>query len=368
MATFQLLSSPARILATPVKGSLALLSALICANLSAQPPSPVTLAEVKLERVQEQITLTGTTTAWRQASLSVRVDGLVTTLLVDDGSEVEAGDPILTLDTRLAELDVTAASARLNESRATLKEAIRVRDELRRLKQGRHASESAIQSAAAQVEIARAAVAAARAVLARSEELLERHQLAAPFAGMVVSKQVELGEWVKRDEAAVELVSLEQLRVRASASQRDYPRIKPGAKVETRFDALPERRFAGSVLARIAQGDARTRTFPILIDLANPERLLAPGMSARVVIQLVDDEGAQLTVPRDAVVIRSDGLRQVWRVQSEGEQLKAHPITVEIGRANGSRLEIVSDEMSAGDRVVLLGNERLRPGQAVELR
>ena len=327
---------------------------------------PVTLAEVKREVLREQAVLTGSTIPWRRAELSVRVDGLVTELFVDEGTMVAVGDPILTLDARLAEHDQAAAAARLREAEARHKDAIRVRDELLRLKRGRHASETETQSAIAQVEIAAAAMRGDQATLARARELVARHRLGAPFAGMVVTKHVEVGEWAKRDRAAVELVALDKLRIRAVVPQRDYGRIAPGAQASIRFDAFPKRRFDGTVLARVARGDDRSRTFPLLIDLPNPDGLLAPGMSARVKVELAGARNEALTVPRDAVVSKTDGSRSVWRVRTEDGLLKANPVRVEIGRASGDRLEVLRGGLDAGDRVVLLGNERLRPGQIVE--
>jgi RND family efflux transporter MFP subunit len=297
--------------------------------------------EVVSETLHEQAVLSGTTEAPHRAELSTRVDGLVTELLVDEGTVVAEDEPILVLDARLAELEADAAAARVEEAEARHRDAIRVRDELLSLKKGRHASEAEIESAVAAVDIAAAALAAERAALARAREIVYRHRLTAPFSGMVVARNVEVGEWVQRDEAAVEIVALDRMRVRAQLPQRDYVRVLPGAAASLRFDALPERDVDGEVLVRVASGDPRSRSFPVLIDLPNPKRLLAPGMSARVRIDLAAGPGesgrASLTVPRDAVVAKSDG----------------------------SREEVVAGELAAGDRVVLLGNERLRPGQTV---
>lgn len=328
-------------------------------------PSPVTLADVMRESLQEQAVLTGTAEPLREAELSTRIDGLVTRLLVDEGDTVEAGQPILELDARLAELEVEAARARVEEARARHDDAIRRRDELLELKKGRHASETDIQSAIANVDMTAAALSAERAALSRAEELRDRHRLSAPFAGIIAAKHVETGEWVQRDEAAVELVSLDTLRIRATLPQRDYVRVGAGADVTLRFDALPDRDFPGRVLTRVASGNVNTRSFPVLIDIPNPDGLLAPGMSARVRVDLAGNTAQTLTVPRDAVVAKSDGTREVWRVRVDDGDAKAFPINVETGRARGERIEILRGEIAAGDQVVLLGNERLRPGQSV---
>jgi RND family efflux transporter MFP subunit len=344
----------------------ALLLLALAAVAKDDPASPVVLDQVERQRLRAETLLTGTSIPLHRAQLSPRVEGLVTELSVDEGSVVAPGDPILTLDARLAQLEVEAAEARVAEAEARQRDVTRIRDELLRLQQGRHASKTDMESAIAQVEIANAVLSGARAELERARELVQRHRLAAPFAGMVVAKLVEVGEWVQRDEAAVELVQLDRIRVRATLPQRDYTRVRTGSRARLRFDALPQQVFDGEVVARVASGDERTRSFPVLIDLPNPDRLLAPGMSARISVELNDGTVDAVTVPRDAVIAKSDGSRQVWRVDADEDGVpRAQPVRVETGRAVGDRLELLSGALDAGDRVVLLGNENLKPGQAV---
>jgi multidrug efflux pump subunit AcrA (membrane-fusion protein) len=71
-------------------------------------------------------------------------------------------------------------------------------------------------------------------------------------------------------------------------------------------------------------------------------------------------------VPRDAIVAKADGTREVWRVREEDGIQKAYPVRVQVGRAGGDRLEVEAEELRVGDPVVMLGNERLQPGQSVQ--
>lgn len=332
------------------------------------PPSPVTLAEVTQETLSEQVPLSGTSIPFRRVMLSPRVEGLVSQVLVDEGSWVRQEDPILSLDASLAGFEVRMTEAQVQEALARHRNAIRIRDELQRLKKGRHASETSIESAIAEVKITAAALSRARVELGRAQELKARHSVSAPFAGMVVSKQVETGQWVRRNDPVVELVAVDTLRVRAPLPQRFYSRVSRGAKALVRFDALPEREFEGRVFARIASGNERSRSFPLLIDIPNPDLLLAPGMSARLLVELEGTAAKALTVPRDAVVAKANGQRQLWRIRKDDGVLKAFPVTIKTARAQGDRLELVGSELQAGDHIVLLGNENLRPGQAVSPR
>jgi RND family efflux transporter MFP subunit len=326
---------------------------------------PVTLTSVTREALSERVGLSATAEAWKRTLLSPRVEGLVTRMLVEEGSRVEEGEPVLELDARLAEIELAAGEARVQEAKARHRDAIRVRDELLRLKAGRHASETSIESAVAQVDIAAAGLAREQAALERLRELRSRHVLEAPFTGMVVARHAEVGQWVQRDDPVIELAALDPLRVRAPLPQSLFPRVGPGARALVRFDALSSEPLEGKILARVPLGNESTRSFPLLIDLPNPDQRLAPGMSARVEVELTDGEVEALTLPRDAVVMRADGSRVVWRVRDDDGVPKADSVTVEIGRAIGGRVELLGGGLSAGDRVVLLGNENLRPGQAV---
>ncbi len=280
---------------------------------------------------------------------------------------MEPGDPILELDARLADIEIDVAQARVEGAEARQRDAIRIRDELLKLKKGRHASETSIASSIAEVEMAAADLTRERAELARARELRERHVVSAPFAGMVVSKHVEVGQWIKQDDAVVELVAMDTLRVRAQLPQRYFPQVATGARARVLFDALPGKEFEGSVFARVALGNETSRSFPLLIDIPNQAHLLAPGMSALVLVELDDGVSEAVMVPRDAVVAKSDGTRVVWRVREVDGMLKAFPVTIETGRAQDDRLEVVKGKLQAGDRIVLLGNENLRPGQAVRM-
>lgn len=328
-------------------------------------PSPVTTAEVTLATLRQEVRLSGGSIPWRRVPVSPRVEGLATKVLVDEGSWVQPGDLILELDARLAEIEVAVAAARVAGAQARQGDAIRKRDELLKLKQGRHASETSIASAIAEVAIVEADLTRERAELERARELRERHSVYAPFAGMVVRKQLEVGQWVRQEDAVVELVAVDTLRVRAPLPQRYFLRVAVGSKARVLFDALPDRELEGSVFARVVLGNEASRSFPLLIDIPNPDHLLAPGMSARILVELDDGVSEVLTVPRDAVVAKSDGSRVVWRVREEDGVLKAFPVAIVTGRAQGDRLEVVEGELQVGERIVLLGNENLRPGQAV---
>jgi len=220
-----------------------------------------------------------------------------------------------------------------------------------------------------EVEVTTAELAQARAELARARELHQYHTVSAPFGGMVVNKQVEVGQWVKPGENLVELLAIDTLRIRVLLPQRYFPLVTTGSKARIRFDAIPKREFTTPVLARIALGNENSRSFPLLIDIPNPKRHLAPGMSAQIWIELNEQQSATvLMLPRDAIITKSDGSKLIWQVKEKEDMLRASPLIIETGRHQDEWVEILSNKIQPGERIVLLGNENLRPNQAVKVQ
>ena len=334
----------------------------------ADKPSPVTVTEVIAQPLREEIPLAGTAEALRESVLSPRLAGVVQSVHVSEGDWVEAGQKILTLDPAIAALDVAAARARVDEAIARNEDALRRKAEYQSLIDRNAVASTSLDSAVTDEQATRAAVRRQRAELERVEELLSRHTLPAPFAGMVVQKDVEAGQWVKVDSQVVKLVALDRVRVRAALSQRYYPRIDHDITARVVFDALPGEAFSGKQATLVAAGNQATRSFPLLIELSNAQHLIAPGMSARIFIELNDGRAQALLVPRDATVLKADGSRIVWKVSQVGEESKVKPVGLSLGRSQDGLVEVLDSTLRAGDRIVLLGNENLRPGQAVQPR
>lgn len=347
------------------------MSILCCLFVPAQAEdaSPVVVTEVIQKQLQREVRLSGSSIPWRRVWLSPRLEGLVSKILVDDGTWLEAGDIVFKLDTRLAKIEIEIVKARIDRVKAQLQDAQRRRNDLLKLKKNRHVSETAVESVLTEVEMATAELAQAQAERARAQELHQYHTVSAPFSGMVVNKQLEVGQWVKPGESLIELLAIDTLRLRVLLPQRYFPLVTTGSKARIRFDAIPEREFTARVLARLALGNENSRSFPLLIDIPNPKQHLAPGMSAQIWIELNEPESARvLMLPRDAIITKSDGSQLIWQVKEKENMLKAFPLTIETGRHQGDWVEIFSNKIQPGERIVLLGNENLRPNQAVKVQ
>jgi len=324
--------------------------------------------EVVLPEVTQMgqvIELTGTFTPRRIASLSPRISGLVSNVLVDAGDRVETGQVLVELDRELTALAEQQAQAVLKERDAALAEAERLRSEGARLAKQSHLPETEVQARVAAVALAGASRDRAAAELAMAQERLARHTVVAPFAGAIVRKLTEAGEWVETGTAVVELVGADAMWLDVRVPQERWPQLSAAAKIEARADALPTQPLAARLHARVPLHDASTRTFLARMTILDPPQFLAPGMSARIRFEL-PSEGTVLRLPRDALIRYPDGTTTVWILDTQGDAVRARERQVQIGRASGDQIEILSG-VQATDRVITRGNEVLAEGEVVRV-
>jgi O-methyltransferase involved in polyketide biosynthesis len=195
--------------------------------------------------------------------------------------------------------------------------------------------------------------------------VLERHRLVAPYDGVVSRKLADEGEWVETGTPVVELVELADPRLDVQAPQEAFARLAGEVGVKVWLDAFPGRELGGKIGVKVPVKDGVSRTFLIRIHLDDPEKLAAPGMSARAVLTFRGGEPV-VQVPRDAVVRFPDGSAKVWTIREEGSAQVAEARDVTLGDSLAGTVGILAG-IAEGALVVVRGNEGLRDGQAVEV-
>lgn len=335
---------------------------------AAENATPVSIITAKTGQIREEIPLTGTVNSIRTVQVSAKEAGYVEAMLVDEGDKVNQGDVLMKLDRQLAELEVARVQAQIVEARARQKELERQRDEAAELLKKKHVAPTTYEEAKSNVEINKAVIQRLETELRRQRVIAERHQVIAPFSGVITEKLVEVGQWVNSNTALLNLIELEPLRIEVSVPQFYFNRIDLKTPVKLQYDAIPGESFTAQVSSRIPVSDRNARTFPIFIRIANAEQKLVPGMSARVTFQLASEEHKQaLLLPRDTVVLKPDGSRTVWVVSSNGTNTQVQPVRITTGKNIKQNIEVTSGDISPGDRIIVKGNELLQPGQAVNV-
>jgi RND family efflux transporter MFP subunit len=176
----------------------------------------------------------------------------------------------------------------------------------------------------------------------------------------VVKRHALIGQWLGEGNPVVTLAVLDPIRVMVPVPEGNVTSVKMGDSAEVSFDALPGKVFRGFIKAIIPRGDEAARTFPVRVEIENPDTEIKAGMLGRVTLPTGVTHRA-LLVPKDALVLSGSG-KMVYVV----DRGKARPVPVELGPAHGFLVEILGD-LKPGEQVVVRGNERLRPGQPLKI-
>lgn len=389
-------------------------------------PQPVVVAEVERTEVVAEKAFVGTVEPHRESVIGSAVEGRMIELLAREGDLVHKDDPLAQLRTKTVEIGLAAANAELRLREETLRElqngsrpeeieqaearlaAAQAEQKyqeanLRRLSRLRESSRSvvtddAIEQAQAQAEQAQQSLLEARAALklvregprkeriaqaqasldfqqeqvALLEDRLDKHTIRAPFDGVVTEKQSEAGRWVKQGDPIASMVDLNIADVVVDLPEQYVAQVRLGTPARVEVDALPDVQIEAVVTRIVPQAQRQGRTFPVKVEVQNSvddqgQPMLKAGMLARVAIPLGRPRDS-LVVPKDALVLGGPTptvMRVVPDRENQGQWTVAI-IPVQTGVATGNQIEILGD-VQPGDRVVVRGNERLRPGMPVRI-
>lgn len=378
-------------------------------------PTKVTTARVRQHAFAERVQVLGEVEAKRTVQLGAEVAGRVASTSFEEGERFDEGAVLLRLDTGAREIAVRGAEARLEVARqqfaefkagsrreeildaeANLEQAkallIEAEEDLERERgkqQSDIGSQKTLTIANALAASRRAAVASAEQQLAlvrkgpRIEQLaraeadvalrqaevdtikdeIARATIHAPFRCAVTQKLVGTGSFVRVGDPVASLVQIDPIRVTLSVPERHLALAKVGADVVLQVDAYEGEELRAEVRAIVPRGDGLARTFPVRLEVPNPDGRLLPGMFVRAT--LVGTSRNKLAVPRDAVVTTSAG--SVVYVVTDG---KAAIVPVQALAVDGDLIEIegpAGGPITEGAEVIVRGNDGLRPGTAVEV-
>ena len=339
-------------------GSVLLLVSGIQLMAQGFPPTPVEVTEARSLELREEIRLSGTVESRRASGVAAPVAGLVREILVEDGDYVERGRVLVRLDQQLIQMRIDAAKGNLKEAEARLKLAENGFERAKELHKAQVYSNQELDNDQFEVGALLGRIDNLAALIRQNQFDLQRSEIRAPFAGIVTRKATEMGEWLTMGEVAMELTSLDQLDVVVDVPERFYSFLSPGGDAHITFQALGGLERVGRIRAVIPEATA-SRTFPVKISFDNADRTIPVGILADVSIRAGKAYTATV-VPKDAV-LRMGPEKRVFVV---GTEQTVSSIAVQTGRGAGQWVEIIG-ELSPGQRVVTLGNERLQPGQSV---
>ena len=336
----------------PIFLVLLLISPRLCAD------TRVVVHTIEETALTSELQLSGTLRALREADLSMAADALVTKLHVDVGNQVEQGDLLAELDKSLAAQNQARAQANVSAVETRLNEARRLLDEAMQMKQQSYISLTEVDARKSAVELAEANLTQARAEAKFVAVQLEKHQLRAPFDGVISARWTELGQWLSRGDRVFTLVSLDDLRLDLRLPQEHLKNMDHLRQVEIIPDAIPDTKLSARVDAQVPVGD-ESRSFLLRLAADGDSHRLLPGTSARAHFIFEHSQNAVL-LPRDALLRNADGSFSVF-VVVDG---KAERRRLKLGEP-GSDGYLIREGLQAGEQVVIRGNELLREGEQV---
>ena len=285
---------------------------------------PYRTAAVDRGAITRVVSATGTLQPLVSANVGSTVSGPVREVLVDFNAEVRAGQVLARLDPTPFQQRVVQAQAQLAQAQAQL--AVSESDYQRyvTLQQRGFASEQLMAQQRAARDTARAAVAQARAQVATAQTDLERSVIRSPIDGVVVDKQVNVGQSVAASLQAPTLFiiaqDLSRLQANITVDEADIGEVEEGQAVKFTVDAFPDREFEGRVSQVRQQGVAESGvvSYTVVVEADNPGRQLLPGMTANAEIVL-EQRNNVLRVPNTALRFRPADPE----IAEQGQQLMA---------------------------------------------
>lgn len=317
-----------------------------------QPAATVSSTEARPDSWINSVTAVGSVSAVQGADLATQVGGIVEAIHFDSGSEVKAGDIIMTLDSDAdrAELKTLQAAERLAEVE---------RNRIKELLQRKSVSQSEYDQRQSQLEQAEARVAAQQA---RIEQMVLR----APYDGRLGIRQVNVGAYVNAGDPLIGLQALDPVFVDFTLPEQRYGQVDVGMTVIATMDALGEERFEGKITAIEPAIDVQTRNFSLQATFSNPDQKLRPGMFARVSLD-VGEHRDVVVIPSTAISYRPYG-NSVYVLTDSGEKdATGAPLYnvvqrfVQTGQLRGS-LIAVTDGLAVGETVATSGLLKLISG------
>lgn len=319
-------------------------------NMEADKPAAITVTveTVTPAAVNNEVAVSGNIEGNTTVKLGFMVGGKINYISNSEGQPVRRGQLIASLDAsnyiiakKLADVQVNNAS-----------------DEYSRLKI-LHDRNSLSESDFSKIGFT---LQQARLQQQAQQKNLSDTRLYSPINGVLLKRQAEVGEIVSVGMPVFVIADISKVKVLAYVPESDLRNIRIGQYATVMVSAL-DKNFSGKVTEVGAAADATSRSFTIKIELPNPGSLIRPGMIAEARIATGGDK-AVILLPAEAV--QKDVANQSYVYVADKMQGKAFKRRVSLGNVADNKIEVLSG-LSAGDRVVVSGNQKLSDGAAIAI-
>ncbi len=325
---------------------------------NAQPGFNVVLQEAKLKELPATTTLVGSVEPLTRSLIGSEIAGIVQEMPVRQGDRVEKGQLLVKLNDDILRFRHQEAVAILRSRRAQLRRWEFEKERVEKLFEVQQANDKEISDTLAAYDMARFDVDEQDAIVGRTASDLSKTEINAPFSGVIIRRDTEVGQWIPQGGSIAEIADLSSVLVRVDVPEYALPYIKIDATVSVKVDALNSI-YDGKIQHIIRQADPNARTFPVEIVIDNSDQTLSAGMFVRATV--VSGERSKMTaVPKDAIVIR-DGIAYIAFVMPGRDGFKGMLTPVTTGADIGDWIAIKSGKVAPGSKVITRGNEWMQP-------
>lgn len=330
----------------------------------------------------------GYVTPRRRATVAAKITGRIQEMFVEEGMQVEAGQIIARLDdsdarvrVRAARRNYEVAKASLAELEVNLENAKRDLERIKKLcsegvttQQNLDHAQTNVDALKARLALTREQMRYAKAELEVALQDLENCMVRAPFKGIIVSKDAQVGEMVSPVSAGggftrtgiATIVDMDSLEIEVDVNESYIARVNPEQKVLATLDAYPEWQIPGKVRTIIPSADRQKATVKVRIVFDALDPKILPDMGVKVSFlndkETPSDSSIKALIPRKA--IKRIGEKQVVFLLKKG-RVSMQP--VKLGEIRGSDMEVF-EGVSPGDTLIINGPENLKNGQRVEVK
>ncbi len=337
---------------------LSLFAAMPALSQQPAPASVVHVASVSRTELAPTVAVPGTVFSRNDLQITAGVAGQLTDV-AEPGTYVEKGQPLARIDSRTLLLQRAEQEALLERAEINVRQLESQLRRQRELGESNLVSEFEIEQTEANRDLAISDANITRVRIRQIDDQIQRATIHAPFAGVVISRLRRAGEEVARGEVLGQMTDIQNMEVRAFVPLKHLPRTTVGDSIEIFATSA---NYFGRIRALVPTGDVRSQTFEARIDLPlSAAGDWTVGQLVSVAIPIKQRESS-LTVPRDALILRSEG-SFVFRINGEN---KAERIKVDIGDSSGT-LVAVTGALIEGDQVAIRGAENLREGSDVKV-
>lgn len=327
---------------------------------------PVRYQKVGTTNGGRERSFSGTAKSALESNLSFKVSGTISLIDVKIGDIVQKNQLIAEIDNKDYKLTVQEAEAGLQQAKAQAINAASNYDRIRKLYENDNVSKSDLDNSRAAFDSANAFVKSIRTKLALAKSQMSYTLLKAPFSGAITAVHVEENENISPGHPIVSIASETKPEVSVAIPGVLISKIREGNTVDVSFDALPKKKFKGTITEVGVAANRFATTYPVTISIDTKETGIRPGMAANVKFIFSSGKKSRLIVPSHAVGENSEG-RFVYIVIPDKDNFgTVKRIPVKSGELITGGLEIL-EGLSETDLVITAGLSRLKSGMKVRM-